>query len=223
MKKDQYISYFKTLGNKFIACGDYNAKYIQWGSRLTTPKGRQLYYAINELNLRTISPNSPTYWPSDQSKTPDLIDFCVSKGIPVSSETCFISHDLSSDHSPVFLNLHSHHIKYDQRCTLHNKKTNWCYFRFQVSQTINLKLSLKTEAEITESGEHLVQVIQHASWNATSKLSFEKPPVSNVVKRKISEKRKARKRWQQTKDKRKLNKATSELQKLLKYIIEKKC
>jgi hypothetical protein len=24
----------------------------------------------------------PTYWPSDRNKLPDLVDFCVTKGIP---------------------------------------------------------------------------------------------------------------------------------------------
>jgi len=34
IKKEQYINFFKTLGNRFIAAGDYNAKYMHWESRL---------------------------------------------------------------------------------------------------------------------------------------------------------------------------------------------
>ena len=41
IKRDAYKSFFKTLGNRFIAGGDYNAKNTLWGSRLNTIKGRE--------------------------------------------------------------------------------------------------------------------------------------------------------------------------------------
>lgn len=225
IKKDNYIRFFKTLGNKFIACGDYNAKHTIWGSRLTTPKGRQLYWAIKDLNLRTISPDTPTYWPTDLNKAPDLIDFCISKGIPTGSEKCIAGHELSSDHSPVFLTLHTQHTTQEHKCKLHNKKTNWHYFRYQISNTLNQKMPLKTEDDISEAVEHLVQTIQKAAWNSTPKRSFDYPtkcPTS--VQGKLTKKRKAKKQWQQTKspeDKRKLNRATSGLQKHLKDLNDK--
>lgn len=222
IKKENYINFFKTLGSKFIACGDYNAKHTIWGSRLNTPKGRQLYWAIKELNLRVISPYSPTYWPSDLNKTPDLIDFCVSKGISAGSEKCFSSHDLSSDHTPVFLSLHAQHIPQDQKCKLHNNKTNWHYFRYLVSKTLHQNLPLKSDQDISYAVDHLVQTIQSASWNSTPKKSFiESYKYPAFIQRKVKEKRKAKKRWQKTKspeNKRKLNKATADLQKLLKCV-----
>jgi len=76
------------LTNKYnfqiIAAGDFNAKHTHWGSRLVTPKGRQLYYAITKPNYKLdyVSPGSPTYWPTDPRKVPDLIDFAVTKNIP---------------------------------------------------------------------------------------------------------------------------------------------
>jgi len=39
IKKKQYITFFKTLGNRFIATGDYNAKHTHWALRLILPKG----------------------------------------------------------------------------------------------------------------------------------------------------------------------------------------
>lgn len=44
--KEHYTTFFKSLGNRFIAGGDYNAKHTTWGSRLITPRGRQLYQAM---------------------------------------------------------------------------------------------------------------------------------------------------------------------------------
>lgn len=34
IKKDYFIKFFKSLGNRFIAGGDYNAKHTFWGLRL---------------------------------------------------------------------------------------------------------------------------------------------------------------------------------------------
>jgi len=72
IKREHYISFFKTLSNRFIAAGDYNAKYTYWGSRLILPKGHELFKAVEDMNLAT---GELTYWPSDDKKIPDLLDF----------------------------------------------------------------------------------------------------------------------------------------------------
>jgi hypothetical protein len=50
LKKSQYETFFHTLGNKFIAGGDFNCKHTIWGSRLTTAKGWELYATIIDNN-----------------------------------------------------------------------------------------------------------------------------------------------------------------------------
>ena len=45
IKKYKYLEFLGTLGNRFIVGGDFNAKNTHWGSRLTTPKGRELLRA----------------------------------------------------------------------------------------------------------------------------------------------------------------------------------
>lgn len=81
IKSSKYIDFFKHLGQRWIIGGDLNAKHKSWGSRLNSPKGNELYEAINSINGSAISNGSPTYWPSDRRKIPDCIDFFVSKGI----------------------------------------------------------------------------------------------------------------------------------------------
>jgi len=77
-KYDDYDRLFKTLGNGFIAGGDYNAKNTSWGSRLTTTKGRELHKFMQNNNLKF---NKTAHlWPSDPNKIRDLVDFCVTKG-----------------------------------------------------------------------------------------------------------------------------------------------
>jgi hypothetical protein len=60
---------------------------------------------MESQHLHHLSTGEPTYWPSDSNKLPDLLDFCVTKGIPSAfavANSCF---DLSSDHSPVLITL----------------------------------------------------------------------------------------------------------------------
>jgi len=42
-KYEDYERFFKTLGNRFTAGGDFNAKHTFWGSRLINTKGRELF------------------------------------------------------------------------------------------------------------------------------------------------------------------------------------
>jgi len=76
ISEGQFMDFNNLLGDRFIAAGDHNAKHTHWGSRLVTPKGRQLYNAIIKPNnkLNYVSPGSPTYCPTDPRKVADLID-----------------------------------------------------------------------------------------------------------------------------------------------------
>ena len=54
IKKDFNEEFFQTLGNRFLADGDYNAKHTIWQSRLILSKGRQLEIAIDSMHLTDI-------------------------------------------------------------------------------------------------------------------------------------------------------------------------
>jgi endonuclease/exonuclease/phosphatase (EEP) superfamily protein YafD len=101
LKQIHFETFFHTLGPKFIAGGDFNSKHTPWASRLSTTKGRELYRAINDNNYLTISLGTPTYWPADANKIPDLLDFFITSGISENYISVTGSYDLSSDHTPV--------------------------------------------------------------------------------------------------------------------------
>jgi hypothetical protein len=82
VKHEQLVAFYNTLGHRFIAGGDYNAKHTAWGSRLISPRGREVLKTMQQLNLNHISTGEPNYWPYVCKKLPDLLDFCVTKGIP---------------------------------------------------------------------------------------------------------------------------------------------
>jgi hypothetical protein len=80
-KNTGYTNLLKTLGNRFLAGGDFNAKNTNWGSRITTTKGRELQKSIRNFNSICITTRQPTYWSSDPQKISDFLDFCIAKGI----------------------------------------------------------------------------------------------------------------------------------------------
>lgn len=220
IKKEQFESFFETLGHRFVAGGDYNAKHHHWGSRLVTPRGRHLYQAMINNNLQQLSSGQPTYWPTDRNKTPDVIDFCVIKNISrnyLDIEHCL---DLSSDHTPLLVTLQSQVKNKSPPPTLTSVRTNWNAFRDIVASRMKVSLPLKTEGEVDEAVEFLIRSIQQAAWSATpTTTTFEKPGYCpEHIQRKIEEKRRLRQRWQTThcpQDKTNYNRATAQLKRLL--------
>ena len=81
LKATHFVSFFQTLGPCFIVGGDYNSKHTLWGSRLITSKGRELASVIKSKNYSFLSADTPTYWPADENKIPDLLDFFILSGL----------------------------------------------------------------------------------------------------------------------------------------------
>jgi hypothetical protein len=142
VKQEQLEDFYNTLRRWFIVGGDYNAKHTNWGSRLITPRGRKVLKMMEKNNLKHLSTREPMYWPSDRNKLPDLVDFCVTKGIPQDfavAKSCF---DLSSDHSLVLIILTSRALNQEKQPSLNNRHTNWDDFRNFINQRLTLKNSV---------------------------------------------------------------------------------
>lgn len=218
-EENDFKEFFLSLGTRFIACGDYNAKHTAWGSRLITTRGRELYKTIQKNNLSHLSTGEPTYWPSDTSKIPDLIDFCVYKGIHpnhLAIKSCF---DLASDHSPFIVTVESN-IKISQsKPCLHSPATNWGLFRDIINQSLILNIPLKDGSDIENAVKHFTNVTQNAGWKSTPyKITkTEKNWIHPELKAKIKRRRELRRMWQSTRYpeyKRQLNKITREIKEL---------
>ena len=65
ISSEEYEDFLLHLGPHFIVADDWNAKHTAWGSRLITPKGRNLLHFIQHNNLNYLSTGEPTYWPAD--------------------------------------------------------------------------------------------------------------------------------------------------------------
>lgn len=221
ISKDKFTEFFKTLGNKFVAGGDYNAKHQQWGSRLNTTRGRELQKSMQINNYGQITTGEATYWPTDILKTPDLLDFCVTKNIPSQNTSAKSCLDLSSDHSPVLITINSEVTVQQKQPSLCNRNTNWDIFKDLISDKISFDISLKCPQELDNAVQQLCINIQSAAWEATpntSSYNSNTETISSNIRDKLAQKRRLRKKWQSTRspqDKLKLNRAIKDIKKSL--------
>jgi hypothetical protein len=219
--EDDFSRYFNTLGIRFISGGDWNAKHQHWGSRLTSPRGRQLFRSITTNGLQCMSSGEPTHWPYDLNKIPDLLDFFISKGISHNYNYIESCCDLSSDHSPVILTISLHVIFKEVQAQLLTARTDLEYFRLLVKRRINLNVILKHEDEIDDAVDNLTKAIQLSAWEATPSLPLVQRYQNHYplyIREKIVERRQLRRIWQTRRypeDKNRFNRSSQELKRLI--------
>ncbi|PNF20480.1 RNA-directed DNA polymerase from mobile element jockey [Cryptotermes secundus] len=217
---DHLTSFYTSLGHKFLAGGDYNAKHTDWGSRLISPRGRTIQNFIERFHYNHHSSGEPTYWPTDRNKLPDLVDFCISKGIPHNSIAAKSCLELSSDHTPVLITLSFNISLRTPHPSLCNNKTNWELFHLLFTEHLDLHVPLKTPSDIEAAINSFNNLIQWAGWSSTpeSPIVHQTSNCPLIIKQKILHKRSLRRIWHATHSrtvKRQLNKATYELKQLL--------
>lgn len=200
MTKENFEEFFNTLGDRFLACGDYNAKHTYWGSRLINPKGRQLYNTIidRKNGLDFISPRHPTYWPTDPRKIPDLLDFGICKNINRNSIHAEISYDLSSDHSPVIVRYYGiTNVTRSPMCSS-TFRTDWLKYKKYISSHIHTSPILQCEGDIDECVSDLTSLISSAAEHAKKKVHMKRMSyITNTeIERLLLDKRKLRREWQ---------------------------
>lgn len=216
IRKERYLHLFELLGKRFILGGDFNAKHTHWGSRLTTTKGRQLLSAVKDTHSEVMSTGKPTYWPSDHQKIPDLIDFFICKNISANYVSLEEGFHMNSDHSSIILMLSQKILLKESHLTLVNKFTDWDSFALELDNIIDLQTPIKTQDQLDSEVNKYIVNIQQCAWNNTPQLKrkykgFIYP--KDIVDL-LSEKRKQRKLWQQTRcprDKTLLNNLTKRL------------
>lgn len=216
IKKDQYTEFFKSLGNKFMAGGDFNAKHLRWGSRLTTTKGRELNETMESSKLDFISTGNPTYWPTDRKKIPDLLDFFITKGIARKSCSAKDYYDLSSDHSPVIVTLSCNALKTNIPTYLTNKTTNWLLFKNLMENNTHLDIPLRNSKDIDAALMNFNKTLIDAAKESTPSLNVTVQPknISKSIQDLLNEKRILRRKWQKTRSplsKWKLNRSIKKL------------
>lgn len=222
IKKDTFKSLLLELGDRFILGGDFNAKHLDWGSRVTLTRGRELRQALRELGCNFHSSGNPTYWPTDRNKIPDLVDFFITKRVSTHFISIEDSQDFCSDHSAVILNLSEKIVMKPTKQVLTNKTTDWVSFKLELESKIDLSTSFNTTEELELASENFMKLIQNSAWNNTRMSTSTKICINypEHILKKVKEKRRARKRWQQSRDpadKNILNNLTQQLNREIKW------
>lgn len=201
LKTTDYDDFFKQLGPRFLVGGDWNAKNLRWGSRLTLRKGIELESAVDSFNGNFLATGVPTYYPTDRNKIPDLLDFGITKGISFDLfETEVLVDELSSDHAPVLVDFHSEAILRPSLRSLVNNKTNWNGFREFLIERINLRAQLSTNAQIDSEYDSFIKLITEAARVNTPQLNFISRPlkITAEIRNLLREKKWLKRRWLQT-------------------------
>jgi hypothetical protein len=166
IKREHYITFFKTLGNHFIITGDYNAKHTHWKSRLILSKRNQLCKAIEIINLAVLSTGELSYWQTIwQQNITVLLVFSIIKGIAKDycrTESCL---ELFSDYFPIVFKVNSKIITKNKPCTFCNVKTKRLYFQELLKTISNNSIPLKTDDNIICAGESFNYAGQQAACN----------------------------------------------------------
>lgn len=205
VKCEEYEDFFRKLSHRFIAAGDYNAKHTWWGSRLTNPKGKELYKCMMQNNLSTLSGGRPTYWPADPKRIPDLLDFAVYGGLSRHSLDILNDDGLNSDHSPILINYNVNVELVPKKVRLIKKNTNLNHYSEQIESKLNLNIKISTGDDLDDAVETLTSVVHEAALFSTphcedNKNLGLKVRASATARDMIRQSRRLRKIWQRTKN-----------------------
>lgn len=225
LKEEDYLKLLRKLGNRFIIGGDFNAKHVHWGSRLTSTKGKELFNATRICGCEALSTGKPTYWPTDPNKIPDLIDFFIIKNISANYLQIDEFNDLNSDHSPILLTMSENIIQKQSRPTLTTKHTDWESFKRTLEDRIELNVAMCNSEQLEREVEKFVNDIQQSAWINTpeTRRKIKGNNYPREIRELIADRRRARRRWQQTRDpqdKSILNNLTQQLRREIKILKE---
>lgn len=165
INKELFVRAFRRLGESYIIAEDFKAKHTRWDSRKILPKEKELLKAIPHENCEIHSMKKPAYWPTDL-KIPGLLDFFITKDVPVNNIFMKDITDLSSDHTS---------IRKEIKQTLTNKKTSWDLFTEILNEKTNLKVSLKNTAESESAAAGFIDILQEAAKDATPVINSQPP------------------------------------------------
>lgn len=87
-----------------IVTRDLNAKHPLWHSRHVNAIGSVLYPTAQQTDFIVFAPDSPTFYPKNNTLRPDVLDVELVRLRQLLTEVTNIN-DLSSDHNPIFMHV----------------------------------------------------------------------------------------------------------------------
>lgn len=187
-----------SMSRNYIYAGDFNAKNINWNSSISTARGKLLEDHATQHNYNIIAPNLPTHFPYNNGR-PDVLDIAVLNTTLVPLHIESIS-ALTSDHNPVILILDHSPISTAIKRNMY-KDINWNAYRGYLDNSIPGNVKLETREELDVAVEMYINTVKFAMKTATkiyNSVTHAKPDPE--IKQLCKQKRKARKKWQKTRN-----------------------
>lgn len=196
---DTDLTLLHNMSNNYIHAGDFNAKNICWNSLITTPRGKQLETHATLFKYNVIAPSTPTHFPYNNAHRPDILDIALinSKIIPLYIESVPA---LTSDHNPVILILDHVPASTTFKNNFFNQ-VDWGTFRSYLNHSIPEKISISSTEELNQAIHIYISTVNSAIKLATD--CFQKPlntKTNPELKNLCQQKRRARKKWQKTRN-----------------------
>lgn len=190
-----------SLQGPVIIGGDLNAKHQTWNSRRANPKGVALSnYLTQRADTSVLAPVDPTHFPANLQGTPDVLDIFLLKDVPFPTEVKAVN-DLSSDHIPVLLTVHSSPTS---RHPPHSRtvKTDWARYCSLLSD----RLVPAAPAATPEDLDSLVSDLHGVLAEALASSSKPSPPrdtrksLPPEIIDALAKRRRLRRAWQRTRN-----------------------
>ena len=118
-----------------LLAGNFNAKHVDWNSRLTTRRGKLLRDYADENSCLIFGLDTLTTNPYNHSATPDVLDIVVTKDVPFQVYLTSCS-ALSSDHIPVLIDTASRSPFHHPPDRLNFRRTDWANFQTHLENHI---------------------------------------------------------------------------------------
>lgn len=188
---------------KTVLIGDLNSKHTNWNSRLCTTNGRRLDQFVEECDGIVIAPTTPTHYPDNPNHRPDTIDVAILKDITHDHEISSLDEGPKA-HNPVLLSLTSTHDDDDQVPTT-KSRLDYSLLPRKLKQFIQIPTDIKTkedvEIAVAQLESNILAAIQDATSTTTApQLSPHHTTYPPRVRRAITERNRAKRLYQRTRD-----------------------
>ncbi|KAL4104985.1 hypothetical protein QTP88_020260 [Uroleucon formosanum] len=179
-----YINDFEKILNsyqKIILVGDLNCKHTTWYCKSTNANGRKLYKYLASNPAILSAPDTPTYNPYDQSRSPDILDVIILKSIRFSmhQEPLF---ELDSDHLPVKITLDASLSFSTPTRKLITGNADWQKFKQHITTNLIIPKNILNINSADTAVTHLREIICQAAeeWKLATIIMIKKPGKDNT-------------------------------------------
>jgi hypothetical protein len=183
-----------------IIAGDPKSKHQLWFSIPPNAAGNMFAHFINSRNDLTIAaPNTSTHYPNNSNHSPDILDIAIIKTNNIQYQIENFSSHLSSDHTPVVLELHSTSVTMKSSEPIHS--VDWTIFQSFMDSVSHFPSSGSTISSIDLAIKNLTTHISNdIAQNTSSIMHFDTLGriLPKKLQYKIDLKHRLRSRWQRT-------------------------